>query len=208
MREMSDRQRPDGNATTEPFRRVSADLLAAALETEGPDGVRRPAYLGLEAIAVAAARVLIVAAGIGAWPLLPVSPAASGRPPPACVAGSSTPSGTVSIAWTASHAVSITFNLTGMSPSCQYAVGLLGTECQSRGSLLAGFPAATASAGGTDRQTLTSTSTLGGGVPAHSSIRLGTPGSSDPASAANAVACANVQQTIDAGNPTFQTHIG
>jgi hypothetical protein len=81
-----------------------------------------------------------------------------------------------------------------------------GAECGSSGGLVTGFSAVTSTTGGAATQTVTSTGSPGS-IPARDSLRMGPAGSTDPASAATAAACANVQDTIDGSNPSFTTHV-
>jgi hypothetical protein len=165
-----------------------------------PAGGGPAIQLNLPAPAAAAARP---AATPTPAPVPAVTPAAA----PSCASSSSRPSGTVTIQWPSSHHVVVTYNLTGLVPSCQFALGLFQTTCQSHGALLASFPAATSTAGGTDTQTITSVDALSGGVPARSSIRLGPPGSTDSASAETSVACADTQAAVNGSNPSYRTHV-
>jgi hypothetical protein len=171
-----------------------------------PVAVPRPPAGGGPAIQLnlpAAATAPRPAAAPTPAPVSAVTPAAA----PSCASSSSKPSGTVTIQWPSSHHVVVTYNLTGLVPSCQFALGLFQTTCQSHGALLASFPAATSTAGGTDTQTITSVGALSGGVPARSSIRLGPPGSTDSASAETSVACANTQAAVNGSNPSYSTHV-
>lgn len=110
------------------------------------------------------------------------------------------PSGTVTIEVASQGYVSITPNLTGMTPFGQYSLGLYSATCGSSGRLLDGFPDVTASASGTASQELWGARPMPNGVPAGSSIRLGQPGTT------RTLACANVQDTIRQYDG-YQTHV-
>jgi len=124
-----------------------------------------------------------------------------------CAPAASKPSGTVTIQFSSSQHLVVTYDLTGLAPSCQFALGLFETTCQSHGALLASFPPATSTAGGTNTQTIASLDALGAGAPARSSIRLGAAATTSSASAETSVACANTQAAVDASNPSYRTHV-
>jgi len=122
---------------------------------------------------------------------------------PAVAQAMSRPSGTGVVWWGPQHYVHVTFRLSHLQPGTTYPLGLFSAPCGQSATLLDAFPGVDPTSTGTSSQTIYSRSPLANGVPAGTSLRLGSPVPRDTDSSVNAavgLGCADIGRPISTVN--------